>query len=140
MTQSKNYRRELNQQIRQYWLSVKPSLNLKVLKKKRKPSFTRHNGNRIVRLKDKWTYPKGLHGNKITVPSIGHKRNALHRFRRHVDGLLFKMVNCIKDLEQSLKPKEVFMFSHRLSARSRKLCLERAKELKVPVFINKIHA
>ena len=136
MSDSKS--KEVNSQIREYWLSKKKEVLLRRLSKNKVPSFTRHNGRRIKRLKRVWRSPKGSHGNKLTVPKIGYKRPDHLRFRRSSDGLLFRVVKNKKDLSEiKLKEYEVFVFSAVLGARKRKELLEHAKELQKPVYITK---
>ena len=133
-------RKEVNQKVKTYWNELKKSrsLELKVVKKNKVGSFTRHNGHRIARLKQVWRYPKGSHGNKLKVPSIGYKRPLLKRFRRKSDGLIFKLLYNEKQLETAvLKPYEVFMFSSKVGAKKRLALLTTLKEKNLPLYITK---
>ena len=120
-----NYKKQVNSNIRSYWDKMKQSLNLNRLVKDKKSSFTRHNGNRIKRLAPVWRYPKGSHGNKIVCPSIGYKRPEEQRYRREVDGLLFRRISNFAQLSKvKLKDKEVCIFSSKLGAKKKKFLLD----------------
>ena len=132
--------RSINNQIFQFWTEMKPTVLRKRLKKKKKGTFTRSNGNKILALADTgWRYNNGLRGRVIKRPSIGYKRSSEIRFRRHADGLLFKLISDPKEiLKHNLKAYEVFMLSSRMGARGRTIALNLAKENKKPLYINKI--
>lgn len=131
--------KDINTQIREYWISMKSQVTLKSIKKNKVPSFTRHNGNQIKRLMDSgWRYPKGAHGNKLTIPKIGYKRPELKRFRRKTDGLVFQNVSSVTQMDTyTLKPFEVFCFRSCVGTRKRIILLEHAKTNKYPVYITK---
>ena len=131
--------KEVNTQIRKYWISIKSKVITKPVKKDQVPSFTRHNGNRFKRLKDSgWRYPKGAHGNKLVRPKIGYKRPEIKRFRCASNGLLFRNISNSKQMDNiKLKPYEVFCFKSCIGARKRLILLEHAKNNKYPVYITK---
>ena len=133
---SSEKKHEVNELIKQYWLSWKKGKNLKKLKaKKIIPSFTRINCSKILRLKKKWRYPRGRHTQKVLKPSIGYKRPFNHRFRRYVDGLLLRVIKCKKDLSKPLLQKEVFVISKPVGAKKRLEILTEAKSLDLPLYI-----
>lgn len=131
--------KEINSKIRDYWRQKRSLVELKPIKKNKVPSFTRHNGNHIKRLKDSgWRYPKGAHGNKLTVPKIGYKRPDQKRFRRKTDGLLIYNVCSIKEMDShKLKPYQVFCFKSCVGAKKRLILLEHASQNNYPVYITK---
>lgn len=128
---------KINQQIYSYWNESKILVLRTRLKKKRVGTFTRANGRRKKALKDNWRYNNGIRSHDIKRPSIGYKRDLTQRFRRAADGLLFRRISCVKDLTLPLKPHEVFMVASAVSAYKRTKILEQAKNLKVPLYIQK---
>jgi len=137
------YRTKINRQIRAYWLKIsacRSTVLKKVLPKKKVPSFTRHNGNRIKRLAKKWVYPKGSHGNKITRPKIGYKNRKELRFRRAQDGLEFILIKDKKDLLKLKNRKhkyQVGLFSRTLGAEKRVQFFSEITKLGLPLYITK---
>lgn len=132
-------RLEVNKEIHRYWKEEgKKLVELKPLSKDKVPSFTRHNGNRIKRLKKVWRKPKGTGTNTLTCPKIGYKRPSHKRFRRASDGILKRVLKNIKDLEDFVlnrKKYEVGIFSSVMGAKKRKILLEKAKILKAPIYL-----
>ena len=136
MMSSENLK-QVNQEIYLYWCEVKDKVLRKRLNKKRVGTFNRPNGRRKQTLKKVWRYNNGIRSHEIKRPSIGYKRAKEHRFRRAADGLLFKSVVCLKDLEKKILPYEVFMIQSKVSAYKRKVILEKAKQKNLPLYIQK---
>lgn len=131
----------VNRAIYEYWSEIKEQVFRTRLKKKRVGTFTRPNGRRILALKRKsaWRYPNGIRSHNIKKPSIGYKRDKNHRFRRAADGLLFKLVSNVNEVDFSglKQPCEVFVIRACVSARTRRLMLEKAQSLKLPLYMNR---
>lgn len=132
--------KEINKQIYAYWLEIKSKVERKRINKKPKGTFTRHNGNRRLALNTGWRYNNGLRSASLKRPSIGYKRSDNVRYRRHVDGLLFKLIHSPKELltTKLTHSYEVFMLASRMSAKSRIEALKIAKDKQIPLYINKI--
>lgn len=131
--------KSVNNLIREYWLETKSNVLIKPVKKKKKPSFTRHNGNRIKRLKKAWRRPKGTGTSTLKSPKIGYKRPESKRYRRASDGLFFRVINNENELLalSERKPFQVGVFSAVMGAKKKRVLLEKARRLSLPLYMPK---
>ena len=141
MNDEVNYdRSKVNNQIRTYWLEMRNSVNRDPVVKKKVPDFTRHNGRKLKRLKNKgWRFPKGTKCNIPTRPKIGYKNSKESRGRK-VNGLKLIIVNSIADFKSSSARKDyqVFCFAKAMGTKKRKELLEYCKSNKLPLYITMI--
>lgn len=80
-------------------------MRYKKVNKEKVPSFTRPNGNRLLRLKrkDAWRKPRGLGYNRsITMPKIGYKRTVTKRFVTPKGTIPVRIFN-LKEVEMFLE-------------------------------------
>merc|ERR1712133_223703 len=119
---------------------VVPSTRRVIIKKRRK-KFIRHQSERYDKVKPSWRKPKGIDSRvrrrfkgQYLMPSIGYGSNAKTRhmmpdgFRKFVD-------HNVKDVELLLMMKGTHAaeIAHNVSARKRKEIVDRANQLSVKV-------
>eukprot|EP00826_Nyctotherus_ovalis_P000438 TRINITY_DN0_c499_g1_i1.p1 TRINITY_DN0_c499_g1~~TRINITY_DN0_c499_g1_i1.p1 ORF type:complete len:135 (+),score=46.17 TRINITY_DN0_c499_g1_i1:40-444(+) len=119
-------------------MTIKALNKTKVVKKRALKVFRFHS-DRYNRLKTSWRKPRGIDnrvrrkcGGTIRMPGAGYGSNRKTRFML-ANGLKKFVITNVKDLELLLMHNREFMgeIAHNLSARTRKIVVERAKELNV---------
>merc|ERR1712243_109327 len=111
--------------------------------KKRVKKFIRHQSDRYKKLSTNWRKPKGIDNRvrrkfkgQYLMPSIGYGSDAKtrHCMRDH-HGFKKLVVNNIQELEVLMMTNRTFAaeIAHAVSAKKRKLLVERAKELNIYV-------
>jgi len=119
---------------------VSPLKRPKIVKKRTKP-FLRHQSDRYVSVKESWRRPKGIDSRvrrrfkgQLPLPNIGYGSNRKTRNLRP-DGFLTFLVRNPKELELLLMHNRKYAaeVAHNVSARKRKLIVERAQQLNVKI-------
>lgn len=132
-----NKRLVTNRNIRAYWTEIRDTVNRDPISKKKVPRFTRHNGNRFLRLNKAWRYPKGTKGNKLTRPKIGFKNPEVIRYRKS-NGLKLCRVFCKRDIEAlQLKDYQVVNIAKSVGAKKRSELLEYCRDKGYPLYITR---
>ena len=121
------------------------SLFKKSIVKKKTNRFNRFQSDRFDRVKESWRKPRGIdnrvrrrfRGSKL-MPKIGYGSDKKTRFQLQ-NGLYPFVVKTAKDIEMLLMHNEKFaaVVAHNLSARNRKIVIERAAQLGVKVINGK---
>ncbi|KAK4337073.1 hypothetical protein RND71_043703 [Anisodus tanguticus] len=119
---------------------VAPTIRPKIVKK-RTGKFTRHQSDRYHRVKLNWRKPKGI-DNRVRrrfkgerfMPNIGYGSAANTKFMLP-NGFRKVVVNNLKELEVLMMLNRQFCaeIGHAVSAKKRKLIVERAKQLSIHV-------
>jgi len=119
---------------------VSPSKKPNIVKKRTKP-FLRHQSDRYVSVKESWRRPKGIDSRvrrrfkgQFPLPKIGYGSNKKTKNLRP-DGFLTFVVRNPKELELLLMHNRKYAaeVAHNVSARKRKLIIERAAQLNVKI-------
>merc|ERR1712212_1256677 len=121
---------------------VVPTVKHKIIKKRRK-KFIRHQSERYDKVKQNWRKPKSIDNRvrrrfkgQYLMPSIGYGSNAKtrHCMRDH-HGFKKLVINNQQELEVLMMTNRPFAaeIAHGVSAKKRKLLVERAKELNIYV-------
>jgi len=121
------------------------SLFKKSIFEKKTNRFNRFQSDRFDRVKESWRKPRGIdnrvrrrfRGAKL-MPKIGYGSDKATRFQLQ-NGLYPFVVKTPKDIDMLLMHNEKFaaVIAHNLSARNRKIVLERAAQLGVKVVNSK---
>lgn len=132
-----SYRKKINEQIKMYWKQIKHSIGYRRLRYRAIPSFTRHNGTRIRRLKGGWRYPKSSQGNRsrISQPKIGYRKPKAERFCVRAYGMRIIPVTNTSQLRDVVNQRQLPTPSARVGARTRKVLLEYARGNKLPLIL-----
>jgi ribosomal protein L32E len=116
---------------------VQQVLKFETLEKKKCPSFTRHNGKKILRLKRKaaWRARKGTKSNFLKGPKIGYRNPSEHRFRKQNGLKIVRVFNLsqIQKSELTRKNYEVYVIAHTVGAKKREELLSYCKEKNLPL-------
>ncbi|XP_071955698.1 large ribosomal subunit protein eL32-like [Antedon mediterranea] len=121
-------------------MAIRPLVKQKIVKKKTK-RFIRHQCDRYVKVKPSWRKPKGIDNRvrrrfkgQMRMPKIGYGSN---KKTRHMmpDGFKKFLVHNIKELEVLMMSNKTYAaeVAHNVSARKRKLIVERAQQLAIKV-------
>ena len=131
---------QVNNSIQQYWLQCKKSLVFSRTQGKKIPSFTRHNGSRLNRLKDSgWRYPRSSQGNgpSMKKPSIGYRNAQGVRHTIRAYGLIPEPVRNTTQLETTWANGRLPVIAHQVGGRKRGLMLEHAKARGIPLLFRR---
>ncbi|XP_064384203.1 large ribosomal subunit protein eL32-like [Halichondria panicea] len=119
---------------------AKPIKTVKHLKKRTK-KFIRHQSDRYKKVKENWRKPKGI-DNRVRrrfsgvylMPSIGYGSNRKSR-NQMPDGFYKFVVNNVQELEVLMMSNRRYAaeIAHTVSARKRRLIVERAQQLDIKV-------
>merc|ERR1712121_564632 len=142
MGQIKNIKLHIVTDIKAYTTMVVPSTKRVIIKKRRK-RFIRHQSERYDKVKPSWRKPKGIDSRvrrrfkgQYLMPSIGYGTKASDRHRCS-DQKNFKkfVVNNVAELEVLMMNNRVFCaeIAHAVSAKKRKAIVERAEQLDIHV-------
>merc|ERR1712141_308408 len=124
-------------------LKMAQSVSTKKIVRKRNKRFIRHQSDRFDRVDASWRKPKGIDSRvrrrfkgQYLMPSVGYGTKASDRHRCK-DQKNFKrfVVNNVSELEVLMMNNRVFCaeIAHAVSAKKRKLIIERAEQLDVHV-------
>jgi large subunit ribosomal protein L32e len=123
-------------------MAVTIPLNKKPIVKKRTKKFARHQADLFMRIRDSgWRKPKGIDGRvrrrfkgALPMPSIGYGSDRTTR-NIHPHGFKTVVVANVKELEMLMMHNRTYAatVAHNVSARVRKLIVQRAEQLAIRV-------
>merc|ERR1712002_1071234 len=140
MGQIKNIKLHIVTDIKATKTMVVPSTKRVIIKKRRK-RFIRHQSERYDKVKPSWRKPKGIDNRvrrrfkgQYLMPSIGYGSNAKTRHMMP-DGFKKFLVHNVKELELLLMMKGTYAaeIAHNVSSRKRKDIVDRAGQLSIKV-------
>ena len=135
-------RKNLNQEIKKYWETCKKTgiITYQSIGKKKIPTFTRHNGLRLLRLKRSgWRFPRSTQGNRATItkPLIGYKNPQATRHCLKAYGKRIKIVYNERELTKAVKDNHIPVLGRTLGGRSRERVYEYAKANQLPLMLRR---
>lgn len=121
-------------------MALRPAYKPKIVKKRTK-KFIRHQSDRYDKLAPNWRKPKGIDNRvrrrfkgQYLMPNIGYGSN---KRTRHMlpNGFKKFLVHNVRELEVLMMQNRVYCaeIGHAVSAKKRKLIVERAKQLAIAV-------
>ncbi|XP_065081679.1 large ribosomal subunit protein eL32 [Ochlerotatus camptorhynchus] len=121
-------------------MALRPAYKPKIVKKRTK-KFIRHQSDRYDKLAPNWRKPKGIDNRvrrrfkgQYLMPNIGYGSN---KRTRHMlpNGFKKFLVHNVRELEVLMMQNRIYCaeIGHAVSAKKRKLIVERAKQLAIAV-------